>query len=160
MAAFEEMKNHHRRNREEVRRFMSTVAVHLLFSIVIALVFGLVVAGLMGWRRRRDEAVRGASQGVLFAIIVVFLGAWVGGVWLAPFGPTLWGVAWLPFVLSGLFVALFMLAVTSPIRNIDPGRSIREGDLAAVPARVVVFSHFFWILLIALLAAAVAAYLS
>jgi hypothetical protein len=34
--------------------------------------------------------------------VILLLVVWVGGTWMAPFGPRLWDVAWLPFLIRGV----------------------------------------------------------
>lgn len=55
----------------------------------------------------------GRRSGILWLFLIIFLTTWAGGIWIKPFGPTLWGVHWLTFVLIGIIIAL-LLVVTSP----------------------------------------------
>jgi len=59
----------------------------------------------------------------------------MGGIWITPFGPLLWGITWLPFLLSGLIVALIFAAAGMPekrestVELVDPQKrqAQREG---------------------------------
>jgi hypothetical protein len=46
--------------------------------------------------------------------LVTFLGAWTGGIWIRPFGPTLLGIHWMPFLIIGFLFALFFTATINP----------------------------------------------
>ena len=39
-------------------------------------------------------ATRGAGlrTGLIWLFLIIFLATWAGGIWLKPFGPTLWGI--------------------------------------------------------------------
>ena len=125
--------------------------VDLVFAFVIALVFAVLLAAVLGWRHPAsgDAGVGGA---VLFAFLILFFATWVGGVWVQPFGPVAWGTAWLPFVLVAIVVMLILAAV-APRRRVVVGREPEAVTAAAV------FTWFFWILLLILVAALVFAYL-
>lgn len=132
--------------------------VDILFAFVAALVFSLLLAALLGWRHPSGAAT-GAGEAILFAFIVLFLGAWVGGIWLAPFGPTLWGVTWVPFLLAALFVMFLLLAVAPGRRRRGPGRPLQPpGPEGETPLPGVVFGGFFWLLVIAVIIALIVAY--
>lgn len=82
-------------------------------------------------------------------LLVIFLVTWAGGLWLTPFGPTVFDVAWLPFLFVGLIVTLLLVAVVPPAR---PPRTYGEAvaEAQAEEAVIAAFSIFFWILLIGL----------
>ncbi len=127
----------------------------ILFAFVAAVIFTLLLAGLLGWRHPAGAAT-GAGEAILFAFIVLFLGAWVGGIWIAPLGPTLGGVSWVPFALAALFV-MFLLLAAAPLRRQSPGdRPVQQQPEEPVPSMV--FGSFFWLLVIALLVALIVAY--
>lgn len=80
--------------------------IDLLFALVIALLLTAVFAA--GFRRR-------GPWGIWWIfLLVIFLAAWAGGVWMTPFGPTLFDVYWLPFVFVGLVAALLLAAAAPP----------------------------------------------
>jgi hypothetical protein len=87
-------------------------------------------------------------------LVLVLLVAWAAGVWVRPFGPTVWGVAWAPYLVFGLIAALIVAAVTPPRRGTrgagrarprpaaseppaDPGRRVDRGGPTAGAAPTV-----------------------
>jgi len=115
--------------------------VDLVFAFLAALLLSLLFTA--GFRRPADWA------NFLIFFVVVFLAAWAGGVWLTPFGPAVWGVYWLPFLLVALVIALILAALV-PNR---PPRSRRQAELQAEEAAEAetALSVFFWILMVVLL---------
>ncbi len=81
------------------------VFAEFAFALVIALFFTLAFTVLgrraKSWKR------------ILIVFFVILLGAWAGGVWITPVGPTLLGVYWLTFFIVGLVFALLLEAVTA-----------------------------------------------
>lgn len=78
-------------------------------------------------------------------LIIVFLGAWAGGLWIRPFGPTFYDVAWVPFLIAGLVIALLLAASASaryPRPRNPAGEAAYEGEIAAA------FGIFFWLVLV------------
>jgi hypothetical protein len=69
-----------------------------LFALAVALFLTAVfaVAGRQAKSRWR----------VILFSLVVFLGAWAGGIWITPVGPTILGVYWLSFFGVGLVLQL------------------------------------------------------
>jgi len=123
--------------------------VDLLFALAVALLLTAIFTA--GFRNRGPWDVWWVF------LLVVFLATWAGGLWFAPFGPTLFDVAWLPFLFVGLLVALLLAAAVPPAR---PPRTYGEAvaEARAEEAAIAAFSIFFWILLISLAVAVVLAY--
>jgi len=123
--------------------------VDLLVALAIALLLTAIFTA--GFRNRGPWDVWWVF------LLVVFLGAWAGGLWLAPFGPTLFDVAWLPFLFVGFIVALMLAAAVPPAR---PPRTYGEAvaEARAEEAAVATFSIFLWVLLIGLAVAILIAY--
>lgn len=131
--------------------------VELLFAFLVALVLALLLIPLTSSHRPR-EGKAGAGV-VLFLFLILFFATWAGGLWLTPIGPPLWGVYWLPFVLVGLFVALVLAATAEPSRRDHlRRREIPTQGAEAEATEAAAFGVMFWLLLIALLAAIIAAY--
>ena len=84
------------------------IMTHFLIALLLAILFTIVLIPLGGHRTRRDEY--GAGLAFLFFFLIFLPFIWAGGLWMAPFGPMMQGVAWMPFFLVGLFVMLLMLA--------------------------------------------------
>lgn len=76
-------------------------------------IFSLIIAGLVTFLYFLATRKTGRRSGILWLFLIIFLTTWAGGIWIKPFGPTLWGVHWLTFVLIGIIIAL-LLVVTSP----------------------------------------------
>jgi len=126
------------------------VFIELVFALAVAL-FLTVVFAVIG--RQAKSARR-----VLIFFVVVFFGAWAGGIWLTPVGPVLLGVYWLSFFAVGLIFALVMEAVAA-----FPGKSVsqsqeektdtkEEGEIESV------MWIFFWVLIVGFVAAIVFGY--
>lgn len=125
--------------------------IDFLFAAVFAVLLTLIFSTLF---RRKGPW----SRGLVF-FLVVFLAAWAGGVWLVPFGPTLFGVTWLPFLIAGLFVALILAAALPPQMTEEPSKKkiVLEKRTDAVEQKR--FDAFFFLLIGALLIAVILGYL-
>jgi hypothetical protein len=131
------------------------VLVDWVFSLIIA---GLVTLLYVSITRKAER-----KRGLFWLFLLIFLATWAGGIWLKPFGPTLWGVHWLAFVLIGTIVAL-IVAVTSPSRGprgrqetIDMLERIEE-EKKLEKVTYVVLGALFWVLFLVLVSAIVARY--
>jgi hypothetical protein len=124
-----------------------TVLFDVLFAFGIGLVLTALFAGLLG------RSGPWASIPVFFAVI--FLASWAGGVWIAPIGPALFGVYWVPFVVFGLIIALLLAAAVKPRVPVetgeDDGRKQEPGKAA--------FDAFFFGLIVLLAVAILVGYL-
>lgn len=103
----------------------------------------------------------GPWSGWLWFALVLFLFTWAGGVWVGPYGPTVRGFSWLPFLCFGLIFAFLMAAAVPP----RPPRTRREAIEQAQAKReaetmtAIALGFFFWILLAGLIVALVVHYL-
>lgn len=129
----------------------------LMWAFLLGWLFTLLLTGPLGWRHPA-RAKGPAPASALFLFVIFFLAIWAGGVWLIPFGPTIGGGYWLPFLVVGLFVLLVVAALSTPSR---PPRGAAEAEVEAEEAAVAgtVLGVFFWILLLGLVGAVVLAYL-
>jgi hypothetical protein len=92
---------------------------------------------------------KGSSMAPLaIFFFVLFLAGIAGGYWIVPFGPVMWGIAWLPLLFIVFVVAILFSAPPLHQRTIaTPGEETKMGGaLAAV-------SIFTWILFVVLLIA-------
>lgn len=138
--------------------------IDLLFAVAVALVFGLLLVGVVRWRppRRPDAPV---WPSYLFVFLLMLLMVWAGGAWLTPVGPPLWGGYWLTFVLVGLFTVLLLAAVGSsssrrPPRTLTEARLEAEEEAEAEAVAGTIFGVFFWLLLLFLAASLLIRYLA
>jgi Ca2+/Na+ antiporter len=132
--------------------FILELLVALFVSLVLSAVFALAT-----WKR-------GKRKGLVWLFLIIFFATWAGGLWMRPFGPTLWGIHWLTFLLVGVVVAL-ILAVSQArpkprgrdetIEMLENMRQRREAEQVAW----ITLTIFFWVLLLALLSAIVFRYL-
>lgn len=129
--------------------------VDLMFAFGVALFLSLLFIPLTGQYRSRDGGT--AVGGIVFFFLILFLASWAGGLWVTPFGPPLWGAYWVPILLVGFFVALLLAAATEPTRRYDMRRA-KEPPESEAAAAVTAFGVMFWVLMLALAGAVIAAY--
>jgi hypothetical protein len=128
-----------------------------LIDLALALLFGLVLAGLLvGPFRRRGP---GPIAGFLFFFSLLFLIVWAGGAWLQPFGAPLLGVYWMPYGLVAVVALLLIAALVPPpsrqstVEVVDVAEEARRERVAEVGLTL-----FFGLLLLTLIIAVVAHY--
>jgi hypothetical protein len=98
----------------------------------------------------RSPCCRSASSGggaLLF--VVLFLGIWAAGAWVAPREPGLWPAYWFPFLLLGILFGTVVALLVHHGRE-RPAQEVREIETA--------LGVFFWSLVAALIWAIVWAY--
>ena len=122
---------------------------HLIYALFI----GLGIAWLFGLAL----GTRGPWNSFFWFFFVIFLFSWGGGVWLTPFGPTGWGVAWMPFLVMGVFITLLLSAATprsARARRTADGKTPEATNLKETAAEKkgaeTAFDVFFWILIVGL----------
>jgi hypothetical protein len=104
----------------------------------------------------------GPWNGWLWFALILFLFTWAGGAWVGPYGPTIWGFGWLPFLFFGLIFAFLMAAAVPPrpprtrMEAIEQAQAEREGESMTAVA----LGFFFWFLLAGLILALVVHYLT
>ncbi|MFO8065141.1 MAG: hypothetical protein ACQETQ_09205 [Spirochaetota bacterium] len=125
------------------------VIVQILTALILAAVLTTITTVVFKRHRHGVEAV------VFF--LVIFLAAWGGGLWMNPVGPSLHGVAWLPFLLVALIVSLVLITFV-PRR---PPKSVAEAKEQIEFRQTLedVFSLSLIVLLAALVVAVVLGYL-
>ncbi len=115
---------------------------HLILSLVLATVaIGVLVRGL---EFRPHTPLW--SLFVLFFFVI-----WAGGLWMAPVGPTHFGIVWLPFTLVAIMMSVLVVALmphrTGPAQLAETNREIQAG-----------LGLFFWVLVLGLVVAIIVAY--
>jgi hypothetical protein len=113
----------------------------LIALFVTAFIVGLLVTAVFvaGFRRR------GPWNSVVWFFLVVFLAAWAGGLWMKPYGPTFWGLYWLPMLLLALLFGL-LLAATTPVAR-PRSAPLPKTALRQEEATSVAIGTFFWVLI-------------
>jgi hypothetical protein len=79
---------------------------------------------------------------------------------MTPFGPLLYGVPWLSFLFVAIIIALLLTALTPPAERFTEreGRLETKGRRRTDADTMVAMDVFFWVLMLGLVAAIVAAY--
>ena len=129
-----------------------------LLTIVL---FAVALASILGWGFgwRHPAGGDGVAASIVFLFVILMMAMWAFGAWLPPWGPVVFGASWLTLLVVGLFVGLLLLAAATPAR---PPRTSRQATAEASEAAAVgaVFGLFFWLLLIGLLIAIIARYIT
>jgi hypothetical protein len=123
---------------------------------LLDLLFAFVIGSTVAWGWSSIFRTHGPWNSFLWFLVVILLSAWGGGLWIEPFGPTSFGVAWMPFLLTGIFMALLLTAVTPQAvrrRHREGGRhgmgAARRGNADEVET-LETFDRFFWMLVLVL----------
>ena len=127
------------------RRVKAAFLTHALLSLALA-----VAAIAFLTTALRVHAIRGRSWALL---AVLFLVTWAGGIWVAPFGPPIGAIYWLPFTLIAVLLATLLAAVVPPELRTPRDIVTREEELETG------LGFFFWILVVGLVVAIVLRYL-
>lgn len=128
-------------------------AIDILCAFVTAIAFSLILVTLFG------KKGPGPIAGFLFFFIVLFFSVWAIGIWITPFGPSLWARSWLVFVLVGAIFTLFLAALI-PSRPREKVLDLeRPEENRAEEAVQTAFGFFFRIPILVLLGAIVMRYL-
>lgn len=122
----------------------------ILVAVLIAIIVAMPLVGVLGWRRPGAPEAEPALVSAAFFFVILFLATWAAGMWLVPWGPVAWGVAWLGWLAVALIVTLILGAASQQEhrrrrRNAEPTPAT-QGELAAVG-----FGVAFWTLLVVLL---------
>lgn len=127
------------------------------FDLLYAVLFGALLSVFF----YAFLKTRGPWSSFLLLFLVIFLASWAGGVWLSPVGPGVRTAHWLPFLLSGLLIAL-LLAAAAPSRSEESTVELMdERDRKRERRKIYrAISRFFWILIGALVLAIVGHYLA
>jgi hypothetical protein len=126
---------------------------HLLVALVFALLLTILFAA--GFRQK------GPWASLVLFFLIIFLATWAGGIWVYPVGHPIRGINWMAFLFVGLVIALLLAAAvpsnkkTSSVELVDPQEEKTHKKVAWGALGI-----FFWILIVALIVAIVAGYLS
>jgi len=118
-------------------------------GILAIILFALLIGSLFFYGFKRT----GPWGSFWSFILILFLGMWLVDIWVTPYGPEYWGVAWLDLLFAGLLLAL-LLAAATPTPYVPPrNREITDRELvkaqeAEVVRGSVAIGIFFWIMLL------------
>jgi len=115
------------------------IVPHLIFALLMALVLSVLFATVF----RRT----GPWASVPLFFVIVFMASWAGGIWLTPFGPSLWGTYWLPFLMVGLVFALFLAAIPPGKEEGTTVELVNQKKERARRKRALALSIFLWVFL-------------
>lgn len=87
-------------------------------------------------------------------LLVLIVAGFAGSVWIEPFGPALYHVAWVPILIVILLFALLLAAATPSNYRVGYSRREHIPEAREEDAPVLAISAVFWIFLIGLLIAA------
>ncbi len=136
------------------------IVADLLIALAIAIILTMIF--MPQWRKYQPSGTLAGLAGFLWFFVLIFLASWLGGVWIPPVGPSIWGVYWFPFLMMGLLFAL-LLAAAAPPRRPRPKHITLENAREA-PAMeettFMVINLFYRVLLIALLVGILTRYAS
>jgi hypothetical protein len=126
------------------------ILLHFLFTIFFSALAILLFTTLF--------RTKGPWNNLVLFFIVIFLSTWAGGIWLYPFGPYLWGITWLPFMLVALFITVLLISVTPPkegttVELVDQNK--KEAEKKMIKKSV---SAFLVVIIIALVVAIIGRY--
>ena len=99
--------------------------INFLFAIIVA----LTLTALFYFIIRRS----GLLGNVFLFFLIVFLGAWAGGLWLRPIGPPINGFYWINYLITGFLLALLLAAIGSP----DSSRERKKVEFEAEENKVI-----------------------
>ncbi|MDX1571302.1 MAG: hypothetical protein R3200_12530 [Xanthomonadales bacterium] len=123
-------------------------------EVLFALLLGLIVASLLvGPAGRRGP---GPWSGFGFFFLILFFFIWAAGVWITPVGPHFYGASWATFLVSALLLFLLFAALLPPS---TPRRHPADPEMVEPDAAAAVVGVVFWLLLVGLILAIVAAYI-
>jgi len=115
-----------------------------LYSVIAALIITIIITVFFSVFSKRP------LTGLVLFFLVIFLATWSGQIWITPFGPITWGIAWAPLILVSLFFSFLIFALAPPIPT-----KVENGN--EQPA-FIALGLFFWLILILLLLAIIVGY--
>jgi hypothetical protein len=131
---------------------IGSLFVELIFSIAVSL-FLTVVFAAVGKRAKSQKRV-------LIFFLIVFFGAWAGGIWLTPVGPVFLGVYWLSFFVVGLIFALILESVAAfSMSSLEAQKTADKSDVKKEQEIESIMGIFIWILLVILAGAIILGYI-
>jgi hypothetical protein len=121
----------------------------VLMALAVALLVTLIFSAVL--------RTRGPWASTLVFFVLVFLASWAGGLWITPFGPPLFGIYWLSFLVVGVLFAL-LLAVMPGQHPQSRNEDVQQ--IRAQEAMTKILTGFTWIMIVGLVMVIAAAYLA
>lgn len=109
------------------------VPAAFVVALILALLFGAAFGGRKFWR------------GFILFFLIIFLVGWSSQLWIMPFGPVWWGVAWLPLIFVAVVFSFLMLAFTPRVNG-----ATESSDKNSQKSSGVALGIFFWFLVVML----------
>jgi hypothetical protein len=96
---------------------------------------------------------------VLF-FLIIFFASWSSQLWISPFGPDLWGVSWVPMLITALIAAILSIAIYAlPVSIQIKANNVKSnGGIISQRTPLEITGLLIWILLLVLIASVVFAY--
>lgn len=132
----------------------------VFLELIAALVVSSLLSVLFVLTTRRESG----RSGLFWIFLIIFPATWAGGIWIRPFGPPVWGIHWLKFLVAGSISALFLAASVTrvPPRARHETLKMLERIKQEKKLEQITYSTLslsFWILLAALIAVITIRYL-
>ena len=124
-----------------------------ILAFFIALLLSLALGLGLGWER---PGARAGIGSVVFLFVILFLITWAVGSWARPFGPAIWGVYWVPFLIGGILIALLLAAVVPPGKPRNRREAIEKAEMQT--GAEAVLGAFFWVMVVVVAVAVIARY--
>jgi hypothetical protein len=125
----------------------------------LELIYALAIGISISWIWSYAFNTHGPWNSFFWFFMVIFLFSWGGRFWVPPFGPLGWGVAWMPILAMGIFMALLLTAVTPRDRRhkargwAKPANAAAAKKMAATEKAIETsFDIFFWMLIVVMVA--------
>jgi hypothetical protein len=115
-----------------------------LYSVIAALIITLIITLIFSVFSKRPLG------GLVLFFLVIFLATWTGQIWITPFGPIVWGIAWFPLIIVALFFSFLIFSLAPPVPT--------SAENSSEEPAFITLGLFFWLTLILLLVAIIIGY--
>jgi hypothetical protein len=133
------------------------IILELSFALMVAFALSAIFA----------IVTRGSYRGIdLFLyFLIIFLSTWAFGIWIEPFGPTMWGVPWLMYIFVGFIFSLLVSLSYSRKRVMSRRETLELLDRIEERKKIeqvtsISLNLFFWMLVFILTAAIIIRYVT
>lgn len=130
-------------------------ALAVLIALAVALVLGLILCYFV---HRQGP---GPMGGLVFYVVILFLGTWAAGIWLLPADGEPWDLTWIGFVIVGILLAIILAAASPRRRPTDRSSESAFGpeEAGMTQAVAMTLGVFFYLAIFALFVAVVVGHL-